>query len=76
MGIGKCSRCGAKIRWIITPSGKNMPCEVSPELYIAVEGGKQRIVTPSGEVIACGLTNDPEMATGHGFIPHWGNCGR
>ena len=49
-----CRSCGAAIVWIKTPGGKSMPCNAAPVYYIAKpKSGKQRIVTPNGEVIAC-----------------------
>ena len=70
-----CRSCGAAIVWIKTPGGKSMPCNAAPVYYIAKpKSGKQRIVTPNGEVIACEYTEDPSKATGTGFVPHWATC--
>ena len=70
-----CRSCGAAIVWIKTPGGKSMPCNAAPVYYIAKpKSGKQRIVTPNGEVIACEYTEDPHKATGTEYIPHWSTC--
>lgn len=70
-----CRSCGAAIVWIRTPGGKSMPCNASPTYYIAKpKSGKQRIVTPNGDVVACEYTDEPGRATGTGFIPHWSTC--
>ena len=71
---GKCKKCQASVLWIKTVAGKNMPCDPEQVPYWADRKGKQRIVTPNGEVIACRLEGDPQTATGIGYIPHWGTC--
>ena len=70
----KCRKCGDWIHFIPTKGGKSMPCNPMPKRYWEVEGGKQRIVLPDGEVIACELEGRPEDATGLGYIPHWATC--
>ena len=71
---GKCTKCGARILWIKTSAGKNMPCDPEPIPYWQDSRGKKRIVTPNGEVIACRLDGDEQTATGVGYVPHWGTC--
>lgn len=71
---GKCTKCGARILWIKTSAGKNMPCDPDLITYWKDSKGKQRIVTPNGEVIACRLEGDTQTATGVGYVPHWGTC--
>lgn len=71
--FGNCRNCGDRILWIRTAAEKNMP--VNPELisYRAVPGGKERIVTQGGRVIAgekCSL----EVADGIGYISHFATC--
>lgn len=54
-----------------------MPCDATPRYYIEKpRSGSKKIVTPNGEVISCEYTEDPHKATGTGFAPHWGSCGR
>lgn len=62
--------CGLK-----TKAGKNMP--VNPELvnYKAVPGGKERIVTPEGVVVA-GEKCSVDEAEGCGYISHFATCSR
>ena len=58
-----CKACGKPIVWIHTTKGKSMPCDAEPVAYKEVKGGKEKIVTPNGEVIS-----------GIGYIPHWSTC--
>lgn len=72
--MGQCRTCGARIMWIRTKAGKNMP--VDPELvdYRKAAGGKERIVTPEGDVVAgerCKAEGQPD---GHGYISHFATC--
>lgn len=71
--FGTCRICSARIIWLQTTNGKNMP--VNPELvdYKEVAGGKERIVTPEGRVIA-GERANPEEADGFGYISHFATC--
>lgn len=61
--------------WIKTSAGKNMP--VDPHLinYQEIPGGKERIVTPEGKVVA-GERCEPTAADGVGYISHFATCGR
>ena len=72
--MAKCRGCGKEIIWIKTATGKAMPCDPEPVAYWQTAGGKRRIVTPNGEVIACELDGSPDRATGIGYIPHWATC--
>lgn len=75
MRAGTCRSCKAAIVWIQTPGGKAMPCDTAPVYYIAKpKSGSKRIVTRSGEVVACEYTEEPHKATGVGYIPHWATC--
>lgn len=75
MRSGTCKACLAAIVWIATGGGKSMPCDATPTYYIERKrSGKKRIVTPNGEVLACEYTDDPNKATGTGYIPHWATC--
>ena len=73
--FGTCRQCGDRILWIKTKAGKNMP--VNPELinYRAVPGGKERIVTPEGIVVA-GEKCKADEAEGCGYISHFATCAR
>ena len=78
MKTGSCKSCGAAIVWIRTPGGKSMPCNATPVYYIAKpRSGAKRIVTPNGEIIVSVYTDEPNKATGTGFVPHYcGTAGR
>lgn len=73
--FSNCRRCGNRILWVKTPAGKNMPVDPNLINYRAVPGGKERIVTPSGAVIA-GERCNPEDADGAGYISHFATCGK
>ena len=49
-----------------------MPCNALPVAY--KRGGRQRIVTPEGDVISADTNVTMETAEGLGYIPHWGTC--
>lgn len=73
--FGTCRKCGKRILWIKTTAGKNMP--VNPDLinYRVVTGGKERIVTQNGQVVA-GEKCRAEVADGIGYISHFATCGK
>ena len=48
--------------------------EAVPVYYKMNAKGKEKIITPNGVVITCDIVNDPNIATGIGYIPHWSNC--
>lgn len=64
-----CKACGKPIVWIRTTKGKSMPCDAEPVAYKEIKGGKEKIVTPNGEVISCTFDAKPEEMTGIGYIP-------
>lgn len=68
--FGQCKRCGARIVWVKTLAGKNMP--VDPELvdFKKIKGGKERLVLQSGEVVA-GERCRASEADGYGYISHF-----
>lgn len=72
--FGTCRKCGARIMWIRTKSGKNMP--VNPELIDytipADRTGKERIVTQEGDVIAAERSKG--KPDGFGYISHFATC--
>lgn len=70
----RCAKCGKPIVWIRTTKGKSMPCDAEPVAYKEERGGKEKIVTPNGEVISCTFDARPEEMTGIGYIPHWSTC--
>ena len=68
-----CRNCGESILWVRMTGGKNMP--VNPHLvnYRKIRGGKERIVTPNGDVVSGELCG-PEEAYGVGYISHFATC--
>ena len=72
--MSKCKKCGKKIFFVTTSSGKPMPCDPEEVLYWEDPRGRNRVVLPNGEVVACRLTGDEQKATGIGYIPHWATC--
>lgn len=79
MALGKCKFCGSEIAWIKTVGGKSMPCDSEQVYYKEKSGGKERIVTPNGQVLACEIIpegGDIQHATGFGYIPHFATCPR
>lgn len=69
-----CGRCGAAIRWIRTLAGKVMPCDEHPVYIVQDENGQEKAVTEKGEVVSCQYTEDPDKATGLGYVPHFATC--
>ena len=72
--MARCIKCGKPIVWIRTTKGKSMPCDADPVAYREERGGKEKIVTPNGEVISGTFDAKPEEMTGIGYIPHWSTC--
>ena len=72
--MSKCRSCGAEIMWIKMQSGKSMPCNADQVTYWANKNGKERIVTPNGEVVSGNLSGDLNKATGVGYISHFSTC--
>ena len=49
---GTCRQCGRRILWVRMKSGKNMPVDMALHNYKKDSTGKEKIVTPDGEVVA------------------------
>lgn len=71
--FGRCRSCGARILWIKTAAGKNMPVDPRFVNYKEVQGGKERIVLPTGKVVV-GERCDVREADGYGYISHFATC--
>ena len=73
--LAKCGICGKRIRFIKLLSGKAMPVD---EYFVPYKKccGKDRLVTPDGDVIACSTQVNGKDADGYGFIPHFATCGK
>lgn len=72
--ITHCRACGAEIMFIKTFAGKSIPVDAESKYYIKDNRGKQKIVTPNGEVISAELTDESEKATGIGYVSHFATC--
>lgn len=75
MNIGRCSGCGQPIIWIVTTNGKKMPCD--PDAHMAFKGttgNKDKIVTGTGVVVSCDLSQCGGVLAGVGYTPHWATC--
>lgn len=71
--FGQCRTCGARIMWIKTKAGKSMPVDPPFVDYRKVAGGKERIVTPGGDVVA-GERCKAGEADGYGYISQFATC--
>lgn len=71
--FSQCQRCGTRIMWLKTAAGKNMPVDPQFVDYKRVQGGKERIVLPNGEVVA-GERCRAHEADGYGYISHFATC--
>ena len=74
--FGTCQKCRRRVMWIRTVAGKNMP--VNPEMLsyrrpAEGEKGKEKIVTPRGEVVSSNIVDAAE-AEGTGYISHFATC--
>lgn len=73
--FGKCRSCGQQVIWIKTVAGKNMPCNPTLVTYKDQQGGKEKIVTPNGEVHSAEIVESgTPNATGIGYISHFATC--
>lgn len=71
---GRCAYCGRRILFVKMKSGKSMPVDEEFVNYKKVKGGKERVVTPSGEVVACTTDVRSDKADGYGYISHFATC--
>lgn len=77
MSVGnfsRCSHCGKQILFVRMKSGRSMPVDTEIVNYKKMESGKERVVTPSGEVVACTTDIRSENADGYGYISHFATC--
>lgn len=71
---GQCRSCGKRIMFIKMKSGKNMPVDSVFVNFKRQTGGKDRIVLPSGEVVAGEIVTGREGMDGYGYISHFATC--
>ena len=74
VSYGTCYGCGRQILWVKTRTGKNMPCNAQLVNYKRDPGGKEKIVTPSGDVVSGTTVSNPVEADGVGYISHFATC--
>lgn len=74
MKTSYCRACGAGIGFIKSVAGKTIPVNVEQIVYKQKEGGGLKIVTPNGEVVSAEIPEDPQKATGIGYISHFATC--
>ena len=68
----RCRGCEAPIVWMTTPKGKKVPCDAYPVSYTV--GGKDPVVTPSGEIVRATIRPEQPGVTRRGYRPHWATC--
>lgn len=66
-------KCGKRILWVRMKSGKNMPVDMELHNYKKDSTGKEKIVTPDGEVVT-GRIIVGEHGDGTGYISHFASC--
>lgn len=71
--FSQCNRCGARIMWVKTKAGKNMPVDPQFVDFKKIKGGRERLVLPNGEVVA-GERRKASEADGYGYISHFATC--
>ena len=73
--MARCKACGAEIEWIRLTSGKMHPCDAEKIFYKA-DGGRDRIVTPEGEIVAgtimTQITGSVNLLSG--YSSHFATC--
>lgn len=74
-GMARCKECGREIVWVRMASGKAMPCDPRPVGYVEVFAGREKIVTPSGQVVSA--VEAPlygDVKSGVGYRSHFSTC--
>lgn len=72
--IGKCSSCGARIRWTQTKNGKWMPLDMHPVPIRENIESKDTFITSAGLVIRADRVESQEEAHIFGFVSHFVTC--
>ena len=70
---GTCRKCGKRIMWVRMKSGKNMPVDMVLHNFKRDGTGKEKIVTPAGDVVT-GKIVAGEYGDGAGYISHFASC--
>lgn len=74
--LGQCRYCRRRIRYLKMQSGKTMPVDETLVSYKSVPGGKDRIVTLDGNVVACEVNVGTKELDGYGYISHFATCNK
>lgn len=69
----KCRRCGAEIMFIRLRSGKYNPVDPCKRTIIQ-DGGKEVLITETGEIIRGTFASYDDGANGSGYISHFSTC--
>lgn len=72
--LGKCKSCGQRIRFVRMKSGRSMPVNEQLINYKLEDKGKDKIVTPEGEVVSCISGVNVDEADGYGYVSHFATC--
>lgn len=65
-----CRKCGLQIRWIRTPTGRNVPIDANP----SVINGRIRVTADLGVVLG-GFALDQARRAGEAlYVPHFAGC--
>lgn len=72
--LGKCKSCGQRIRFVRMKSGRSMPVNEQLVNYKLEDKGKDKIVTPKGDVVSCISGVGVDEADGYGYISHFATC--
>lgn len=67
MSGATCRSCGCAIRFVKTPRGKWLPCDVERVSGSDIDG--DTIVTDDG-----GIVKGKEAENAVGYVPHWATC--
>ena len=71
----KCRSCGAKLIWIKTASGKNMPCDYRKIRFRRNPESDIKLVTQDGEITGADIVVDGnESYDGIGYFSHFATC--
>lgn len=71
--MSKCKSCGAEIKFIKTPLGKWMPCDMIRHTFRKDMSGNEVFVTDAGDVVH-GIRCDSFEADSVGYISHFATC--
>lgn len=69
-----CKACGAQIRFVPLPNGKQMPVDAQPVPFIPDLNGPDKFVLEDGTILrGCApLGGEPDVHLG--WITHWATC--